>query len=200
MASLRASAARFACLSASALRDPSVALAPFLAHPGAFRPFFLGRVLAPQPGAPPRLPLEGPFPIEAQRALSGELMERLGFDFDQGRLDESHHPFTGGVPDDLRLTTRYREDDFAQALMAVLHETGHALYERGLPAAWRGQPVGRSRGMAIHESQSLIIEMQACRGPEFIHYLAPRLRQAFGRDGPAWQADNLERQDRKSVV
>ncbi len=159
----------------------------------AFLPGFLERVLARQAAAPPRLPLEGPFPIAAQRALSRELMERLGFDFAHGRLDESHHPFTGGVPDDLRLTTRYREDDFAQALMAVLHETGHALYERGLPPAWRGQPVGRSRGMAIHESQSLIIEMQACRGLEFIQYLAPRLRDAFGRDGLAWEADNLRR-------
>ena len=51
-------------------------------------------------------------------------------------------PFCGGVPDDVRITTRYDEDDFAQALMGVLHETGHALYERGLPPAWRHQPVG----------------------------------------------------------
>ncbi|MFX8770577.1 carboxypeptidase M32, partial [Acinetobacter baumannii] len=83
------------------------------------------------------------------------LMQALGFDFNHGRLDVSHHPFTGGIPDDVRLTTSYREDEFAQAMMATLHETGHALYERGLPASWRHQPVGEARGMALHESQSL---------------------------------------------
>ena len=55
---------------------------------------------------------KGPFPKERQRALSLEVMALLGFDFDAGRLDESAHPFSGGVPEDTRLTTRYREDDF----------------------------------------------------------------------------------------
>ena len=58
--------------------------------------------------------------------------------------------------------------DFTKALMGVLHETGHALYKRNLPARWRLQPVGAARGMAIHESQSLLLEMQACRSPAFI--------------------------------
>jgi len=103
------------------------------------------------------------------------------------------HPFTGGVPDDVRITTRYADADFSRALMGVLHETGHALYERGLPAAWRGQPVGEARGMATHESQSLLIEMQVCRGREFLGYLAPLLRQAFAGAGPYWRDDNLAR-------
>jgi carboxypeptidase Taq len=120
-------------------------------------------------------------------------MAAVGFDFEHGRLDTSLHPFCGGVPDDVRITTRYDEADFSSALMAVLHETGHALYERGLPADWRLQPVGQARGMSVHESQSLLIEMQACRGPEFIGFAAPLIREAFGGDGPAWQADNLTR-------
>jgi carboxypeptidase Taq len=157
-----------------------------------FLPSFLAQTLARQAEAPPLVP-EGPFPVEAQRALGRELMSRLGFDFEHGRLDESHHPFTGGVPDDVRITTRYTVSNFSEALMAVLHECGHALYERGLPAAWRGQPVGTARGMVVHESQSLVVEMQACRGPQFLAYLAPRLRQAFDGDGAAWEADNLRR-------
>ena len=120
-------------------------------------------------------------------------MAALSFDFDHGRLDESLHPFSAGTPDDLRITTRYDEADFTSALMAVLHETGHALYERGLPARWRRQPVGRARGMDIHESQSLIVEMQACRSSAFLVYAAPLLRQAFAGSGPAWEADNLHR-------
>ena len=66
-------------------------------------------------------------------------MTALGFDFEHGRLDESLHPFCGGTYDDIRLTTRYNESDFSSALMGVLHETGHALYDQGLPKRWRGE-------------------------------------------------------------
>ena len=135
----------------------------------------------------------GPFPVEQQRALGERLMQTLGFDFNHGRLDVSLHPFCGGTPDDVRITTRYSEDLFVQSLMGVLHETGHALYERGLPAEWRYQPVGEPRGMSIHESQSLLVEMQACRSRAFLEYLAPIAREAFGGSGPAWEADNLYR-------
>ncbi len=81
----------------------------------------------------------------------------------------------------MRITTRYDETDFSRALMGVLHETGHALYERGLPAAWRRQPVGAARGMSIHESQSLLIEMQVCRSREFLAFAAPLLRDVLRR-------------------
>ena len=134
----------------------------------------------------------GPFPVATQRELGRRLLERIGFDFAGGRLDESTHPFCGGTPDDIRITTRYREDDAISALMGILHETGHALYEAGLPRAWRGQPVGESRGILIHESQSLLMEMQACRSPEFVRFLAGELTGAFG-DDPAFQPDNLVR-------
>mgnify|MGYP005837179069 CR=1 FL=1 len=133
----------------------------------------------------------GPFPIARQRELGRRLVERLGFDFHHGRLDESTHPFCGGVPDDIRITTRYREDEVVSALMAILHETGHALYEAGLPRAWRGQPVGEARGIVIHESQSLLIEMQACRSAEFVGFLAGELTRSFGPD-PAFAPDNLQ--------
>ncbi len=134
----------------------------------------------------------GPFPAERQREIAINLMGRLGFDFNHGRLDESAHPFCGGNPDDIRMTTRWDEADVVTGLMAVLHETGHALYETGLPFDWRQQPVGRSGGMALHESQSLLIEMQACRSPAFVAFLGPQLRAAFG-DDPALTDANLER-------
>lgn len=159
----------------------------------AFLPDLLQRVLQHQAARPAALPLPGPFAIEAQRQLGIEMMKAVGFDFGKGRLDVSAHPFTGGTPDDVRLTTRYDEADFARALMGVLHETGHAMYEAGLPAAWRHQPVGRARGMALHESQSLLLEMQACRGRAFITFAAPRMRAAFGGTGPAWDVDNVLR-------
>ncbi len=159
----------------------------------AFLPGFLGEVMERQAAAGAPLAPRGPFPLAAQEALGRKLMAAVGFDFDHGRLDVSLHPFCGGVPDDVRITTRYDEEDFAKALMGVLHETGHAMYERGLPDEWRLQPVGQARGMALHESQSLLVEMQACRGRDFVTYLAPLAAEAFGADGPAWQADNLIR-------
>jgi carboxypeptidase Taq len=134
----------------------------------------------------------GPFPIAKQKAFAEKLMARAGFDFAHGRLDTSHHPFCGGVPDDVRITTRYNESDFVSGLMGVLHETGHALYEQGLPKEWRDQPVGQARGMSLHESQSLLMEMQACRSREFLSFLAPLLRETYG-DDPAFEADNLRR-------
>jgi len=159
----------------------------------AFLPGLREEAVARQAARSAPLTPPGPFPAAAQRALAERLMRRIGFDFDHGRLDASLHPFCGGAPDDVRITTRYDEDDFASALLGVLHETGHALYERGLPTAWRYQPVGRARGMALHESQSLLLEMQACRSRGFVAFLAPLLRDTFAGDGPAWEAENLYR-------
>ena len=135
---------------------------------------------------------KGPFPKAAQRALSLEVMGVLGFDFDAGRLDESTHPFSGGVPEDVRLTTRYGEADFVQSLMGTIHETGHARYEQNLPRDWLGQPVGRARSMGIHESQSLSFEMQLGRSRAFIGLLAPRLSAHFGAQ-PAFEPEALQR-------
>lgn len=103
------------------------------------------------------------------------------------------HPFCGGAAGDVRITTRYDASDFTRSLMGVLHETGHALYEQGRPEPWAAQPVGRARGMTLHESQSLLIEMQACRTPEFLTFLSPLLAQTFGRDDPALSPENLHR-------
>ena len=155
----------------------------------AFLPDLLEQVLGRQAEA---LPLQGSFPRGRQKALGERLMAALGFDFEHGRLDESLHPFCGGVPDDVRMTARYDETDVASGLMAVLHETGHALYNAGLPKAWRQQPVGAPRSTAVHESQSLLLEMQICRSRAFLGYLAPLLAEAFG-DQPAFAPDNLYR-------
>jgi carboxypeptidase Taq len=134
----------------------------------------------------------GPFPVEKQRALNLAVMRRLGFDFDAGRLDESAHPFSGGVPEDVRLTTRYREDNFTQSLYATIHETGHARYEQNLPREWLGQPIARARSFGIHESQSLSYEMQLGRTRAFIEFLAPLLAEHLGPQ-PAFEAENLHR-------
>ena len=155
-------------------------------------PGLLGEVLERQAsrGDGPRA--EGPFDVDAQRRVGVALMTALGFDFERGRLDVSHHPFCGGVVGDVRITTRYDEADFSSALMGVLHETGHALYEANRPADWLGQPVSLARSMGVHESQSLFVEMQLCRSRAFLTWAAPRIADGLGRGrDPAMRADAL---------
>jgi carboxypeptidase Taq len=154
-------------------------------------PQLIAQVQAKQRDEPLIVPT-GPFPVAAQRAMNLAVMKRLGFDFDAGRLDESAHPFSGGVPEDVRLTTRYREDDFVQSLMGTIHETGHARFEQNLPREWLGQPIGHARSYGIHESQSLSFEMQLARSRAFVGQLAPMLSEHFGSQ-PAFDPDNLHR-------
>jgi carboxypeptidase Taq len=138
------------------------------------------------------IPAQGPFPVETQRALGLEIMGLLGFDFDAGRLDVSSHPFCGGVPEDVRITTRYTEDDFMRSMMGIVHETGHARYEQNLPRATTHMPVGRARSMGIHESQSLSFEMQLGRSPAFLALITPLVRKHLGAQD-AFTAENLAR-------
>lgn len=133
---------------------------------------------------------KGPFSVEQQKQLGQHAMELMGFDFEAGRLDVSSHPFCGGVPEDVRLTTRYNTDSFAESLMGVIHETGHARYEQNLPKAWLGQPVSEARSMGIHESQSLFFEMQIGRSRSLLKHLAPQIALTFGEQD-AFTPDNL---------
>jgi len=197
-AEIRASAANLAPYDAMMeLFDPGARVAvldPIFAELKAFLPDFIEAVVDRQRHDEVSEP-EGPFPIAQQRDLAMEVMGRIGFDFDAGRLDVSHHPFCGGVPADVRITTRYREDDFASSFMAVLHETGHARYEQGRDPRRAGQPAGAPRGMAVHESQSLFMEMQVARSAPFLEFAAPIMCRHFGAaaDAPGWGADNLYR-------
>ena len=140
---------------------------------------------------PPPPALAGRFPLSRQRQFASELMRTLGFRFERGRLDESEHPFTGGAPGDTRVTARFDPSDPLNGILVVLHEAGHALYDQGLPAAWRGQPVGRDRGMAVHESQSLLFEMVLGRSLPFATWLGPKLERAFGTSGADFAPEAL---------
>ena len=140
----------------------------------------------------PLKPLNAPFPIEKQKALGLAVMEALGFDFEHGRLDVSHHPFCGGVPTDVRMTTRYTESEFLSSLMGIIHETGHGLYEQGLPKDWSNFAVGKARGMAIHESQSLFVEKQIGRSAEFWEWAMPLVAEHLGADAiRGWDIEDL---------
>jgi carboxypeptidase Taq len=135
----------------------------------------------------------GRYAAGKQRQLAMEVMRVLGFPFDQGRLDESEHPFTGGVPGDIRITSRFVPQDPLSGLLGVLHETGHAMYFQGLPQQWRGQPVGNDAGMAVQESQSLLLEMFIGRSRPMLSFLKPLLEKYLNALGAEWEIDNLYR-------
>jgi carboxypeptidase Taq len=151
----------------------------------------LPRIEARQAALPAPLRAPGPFPAALQEAMCHRVATLAGLDFNHARLDRSAHPFCGGTPTDVRITTRYDDADYGRALMGVVHETGHALYERGLPTAYARQPVGQAAGMAAHESQSLILEMQAGRSDAFLSWLGPQLHDVYGGDPAAFTPANL---------
>ena len=157
-------------------------ISPVFAELKSFLKNFIPRAIEAQQKKPPAKTFNAPFPIEKQKALGQAIMKALGFDFEHGRLDVSHHPFCGGVPTDVRMTTRYNENEFLSALMGIVHETGHGLYEQGLPKQWAHWPLGRARGMAMHESQSLFVEKQICRSPAFWEWAMPVVSEHLGAD------------------
>jgi carboxypeptidase Taq len=120
-------------------------------------------------------------PVEAQREIAKMLMQTLGYETPPspnaaGRLDETEHPFTTGYYDDVRITTHYYPENFASSVFSVLHETGHALYEQGLPQDWKYQPVGSPCSMGVHESQSRLHENVIGRSFEFWTATLPKLK------------------------
>jgi carboxypeptidase Taq len=111
--------------------------------------------------------------IDEQRKLLNRVLDAIGFERKHGRIDESTHPFCGGSEDDVRMTTRYREEDFTDSLSGAIHECGHALYEQGLPRETLRTPCGRTDSFAIHESQSRLYENFVGRSKPFFEFIAP---------------------------
>lgn len=106
--------------------------------------------------------------------LCREIAVSFNFDFDRGRLDTSEAPFTNGNQFDTRITTRF-SDGLMESLLITAHETGHGLYQQGLPQEHYGTPLGTSRELSIHESQSRLWENHIGRSQEFWSYFKEKL-------------------------
>ncbi len=155
-------------------------------------PALLAEAVERQAAWPRPVPFGGDFSAERQRALSYTLLRAVGHELQHSRIDSAPHPFAlAGSPGDNRITTRYDADNVRFAIMATLHEAGHALYEGGLPRDLAFHPAGAARGATAHESQSLMVEMQASRSREFLSWLAPQLQSAFGGDPAGWTVANV---------
>jgi carboxypeptidase Taq len=134
----------------------------------------LDRILG-APRRPDRTLLSRHVPLEAQRALCREAAAAIGFDFEAGRLDSTAHPFSTRIgPGDVRITTRYNEHAFDEALFGAIHEAGHALHSQGIPGAHFGTPCGVSVSLGVHESQSRLWENMVARSRGFWRHFLPR--------------------------
>lgn len=129
---------------------------------------------------PPVEILKREFPKPAQEKFGREAAAAIGFDFEAGRLDVTHHPFCSGMgPHDCRITTRYDEHFFPSAFFGTLHESGHAIYDQGLRADQFGLPPGTYVSLGIHESQSRMWENSVGRSRAFWRHFFPKLQAEF---------------------
>ncbi|MCK9248797.1 MAG: carboxypeptidase M32 [Solirubrobacteraceae bacterium] len=132
-------------------------------------------------GRPAPAPITGTFPIDAQRTLVTEMARSIGYEDDAWRLDVSTHPFSQKVgPGDVRITTRYRDDDPLDGILSALHEVGHGLYEHQIDAELAGTTTDTGTSLGIHESQSRLWENQVGRSRAFWEHWYPRARELFG--------------------
>lgn len=139
----------------------------------------------------PRKGLLRGFPVDDQRTFLREVTERLGFNYGRGRIDVSLHPFCSGTGADVRMTTRFNKDEPLDSLFSSIHETGHGLYEQGLPREHRGTALGLNAGMGAHESQSRLWENQVSRSRGFWRYFEPKFRQLFSKQTAGVTSDEL---------
>jgi carboxypeptidase Taq len=124
--------------------------------------------------------LRGAFVETRQLELNTLVIKRLGYEFERGRIDKTHHPFcTKFSADDVRITTRVDEADIGQALFSTIHEAGHAMYEQGVAGALAGTPLGSGASAGVHESQSRLWENVVARGRGFWEHFYPALQAAF---------------------
>lgn len=124
--------------------------------------------------------LKGNFPIQKQAEFNKFVAQKIGFDFEAGRLDSSAHPFTTNFnAEDARITTRYKEDDLLDSITSTIHEAGHGMYEQGILTKNFGTPLGESISIGVHESQSKIWENLVGRGKPFWRYLFPIMQKEF---------------------
>ena len=137
-------------------------------------------------------PFDGEFDVDTQEELARDTLDTLGYDWNHGRVDVAPHPFSSGTQFDARVTTRFKEDDPVDALMSTIHEFGHARYTLGLPRDQYGSPLGESRDLTVHESQSRLWENHVGRSEVFWEKLLPAMKERFPQVEDATPREGFE--------
>lgn len=143
--------------------------------------------------APDDAPRRLQIPHDRQHTLGLEVLKAYCFDLNAGRLDVTTHPFCSGIATgDTRLTTRYRESCWTDALFGTMHECGHGLYEQGLPKSEHfGEPLADDISLGIHESQSRMWENFVGRGLPFWEWAMPVVKKTFGDPFSSFSLDEV---------
>jgi carboxypeptidase Taq len=124
--------------------------------------------------------LRQPFDEVEQLALGEAVIGRFGCDFARGRQDLTAHPFMVKLSwGDVRITTRFKDNDMREPLFTTMHEAGHALYEQGVSRKFDGTPLGEVNYHGVHESQSRLWENIVGRSLPFWTFFYPRLQERF---------------------
>ena len=120
------------------------------------------------------------YPTAQQRVFSDYLMDVLGLDRNYCIIGETEHPFTTEFTKyDVRITTHYHEDAVEASMYSVIHEGGHATYERNVADEIAKLPIGRGVSMSVHESQSRFFENIIGRSEPFIEAIFPKMQEIF---------------------
>ena len=137
--------------------------------------------------------IEGRFDIQKQKELGTWLSDFVGYDRSRGKVGEVEHPFCMTVSrDDVRITTKYHEDNLLSALYSTVHESGHAMYEQNMDVELERYSLANCASMGMHESQSRLYENIFCRSRGFTERLLPKLRESFDYFS-GWTVDDLYR-------
>ncbi len=134
------------------------------------------------------------FPKQKQLEFSEEVIKQLGYDYERGRMDETHHPFTTKFSlGDVRITVRHKEDFLSECLFSAIHEAGHAIYEQGIRMDLEATTLAEGTSSGVHESQSRLWENLVGRGRDFWIYYYPRLQEVFPQQLGAVPLDTFYR-------
>ncbi|HET9589172.1 MAG TPA: carboxypeptidase M32 [Anaerolineales bacterium] len=109
-----------------------------------------------------------------------DVVTRFGYDWNRGRQDKAPHPFeTTFSVNDVRITTRYEEDNPIATLFSTMHEAGHAMYEQGINPDYERTPLFGGTSLAVHESQSRMWENLVGRSLPFWEHFYPAFKRTF---------------------
>jgi carboxypeptidase Taq len=184
------------------IADPLIALADYGMKASIIRPLFANlreqlvpivKAISAQTPADDSC-LRHSYPEDQQMAIGKEIVRLLGYDFNRGRVDKTHHPFmTKFSLGDVRITTRFQEKFLGESLFSVMHEAGHAMYEQGIRRDFEASPLGDGTSAGVHESQSRLWENIVGRSLGFWKFTYPRLQAAFPSQLGATSLDTFYR-------
>ena len=120
------------------------------------------------------------FDIVLQKQFARYIATAVGYDFSRGHLATAVHPFSTNLSlNDVRITTRYFQDQLSPSIFATLHEAGHAIYLQNVQLDYARTPLAKETSAGLDESQSRLLENMVGRSLGFWQHHLPELKVLF---------------------